>query len=100
MPSSHTTLVSSLFLAVYSQEGFSTSFMIALSFGLVVIRDAVGLRQQTSSHARILNQISAQVNDSHDLANKLSESVGHTSLEVLAGFIVAFASVQVVFNFL
>lgn len=58
MPSAHTALVVSLCTVLGLSEGINSSaFAVAVVFGLLIIRDAIGLRQYLSQHGRILNML-------------------------------------------
>ena len=77
MPSGHSAFVSSLVVVVAYREGVeSTAFMIAAVIALVVMYDAINLRNEAGKHARIIN---AQHSE------KLEESLGHNHWEVLVG---------------
>lgn len=88
MPSSHATGASSLATATGFEYGFdSVYFALAASFAFVVMFDAQGVRRATGKQAHILNKImddiywQGRINE-----NRLRELVGHTPLEVFAGF--------------
>lgn len=77
MPSGHSAFVSSLVVVVAYREGVeSTAFMIAAVIALVVMYDAINLRNEAGKHARIINAQHAE---------KLEESLGHNHWEVLVG---------------
>lgn len=77
MPSGHSAFVSSLVVVVAYREGVeSTAFMIAAVIALVVMYDAINLRNEAGKHARIIN---AQHSEN------LEESLGHNHWEVLVG---------------
>lgn len=100
MPSSHTAFVSSLFLSIYRIEGISSSFLIALVFGLVTLRDAMGIRKAAGTHAQVLNKLIQHIPFSENIEPKeLRELLGHTLIEVIAGFIVAVIGVSIIFRF-
>ena len=77
MPSGHSSFVSSLVVVVAYREGIeSTAFMIAAVIALVVMYDAINLRNEAGKHASAINK--------HHLS-KLEESLGHDHLEVVVG---------------
>jgi len=77
MPSGHSSFVASLVVVVAYREGIeSTAFMIAAVIALVVMYDAVTLRNEAGKHA-------TSINKHHQSA--LEESLGHTEIEVIAG---------------
>ncbi len=77
MPSGHSAFVSSLVVVVAYREGIeSTAFTIAAVLALVVMYDAINLRNEAGKHA-------AKINEHHQA--ELEESLGHNHLEVLVG---------------
>ena len=92
MPSSHSATVCALASATYYECGAGTfEFAIALTFAIVVMYDAMGVRRETGIQAKLLNDIIKTFEDmgrseisAHD---KLKEFVGHTPLQVIAGAI-------------
>lgn len=89
MPSSHTSGASCLATAVGLEYGFnSVHFALAASFALVVMFDAQGVRRATGKQARILNKITEDIYWQGRIdEGKLRELVGHTPVEVIAGFL-------------
>ncbi len=103
MPSSHTATVCSVAVAVSRKTGVSSvEFAIALVLALVVMYDAMGVRRQSGEHAKLLNMIIDELKEDKNLKNekliefttqleqseeekKLTEYIGHTPFEVLAG---------------
>ena len=87
MPSSHSSLVCSLTTAIGLKEGFtSSSFCICVVFSMIVLYDAAGVRQLVGKQAILLNQLLEDLLKKGEFkADKLSELLGHTPLEVLAG---------------
>ena len=91
MPSSHTSTVVSLVIAVGYDGGLNTvQFAIVVIFAIIVIHDAVGVRQETGKQAQILNQImfDTSIFDDLDFEKRLKEYIGHTPFQVLVGAIV------------
>jgi len=90
MPSSHVAGASCLATAIGLECGFdSVYFALAASFAIVVMFDAQGVRRATGRQARILNKITDDIywqGKIHE--GRLRELVGHTPLEVIAGFLV------------
>ena len=86
MPSSHSSLVTSLTTAIAITEGLDSS-IFALSFGLaaIVMYDASGVRLAVGVQARILNQILQDAQNHKFKAEKLKELIGHTPTQVYAG---------------
>lgn len=76
MPSVHSSLVSSLAAQIYLDYNISLPFSITLIFSLIVIYDAMGIRYESSMHAKVLNEY---------LGTNLNEKLGHKPIEVLLG---------------
>jgi acid phosphatase family membrane protein YuiD len=89
MPSSHTCGASCLSTAVGLTYGFdSVYFALAASFALVVMFDAQGVRRATGRQAHILNRIMDDIYWQGKIEEgRLRELIGHTPLEVIAGFV-------------
>lgn len=97
MPSSHTAYVTALTTAVWLREGLdSTAFAISLVLMIVVIRDAIGFRQEIGKNALLTNTLSQQIFGNK--AEALTEQIGHTRAEVLVGFIVGFLLTSILHN--
>ncbi|CAN8304152.1 unnamed protein product [Cochlearia groenlandica] len=88
MPSSHSSTVTALAVAIGLQEGFGGShFAIALILASVVMYDATGVRLHAGRQAEVLNQIVYELPADHPLAESrpLRELLGHTPPQVVAG---------------
>ncbi|KAJ3678132.1 hypothetical protein LUZ60_001935 [Juncus effusus] len=88
MPSSHSSTVTALAMAVGFNEGFGSSFFaLALILASVVMYDAFGVRLHAGKQAEVLNQIVCELPIDHPLADSrpLRELLGHTPNEVFAG---------------
>ena len=85
MPSTHSTIVTTMAVLIGLREGWSSApFGVAVTLGFIVIMDALSLRRQIGSHARALNAL--LVNDpSH---TSMRERMGHHWTEVLGGLLV------------
>ncbi|MEE1050363.1 MAG: divergent PAP2 family protein [Clostridia bacterium] len=88
MPSSHSTLVTSLATCVGIHDGFdSVTFVMCCAFALVVMYDASGIRRAAGQQAKMINMIVDAWNESDPLEKqmRLKEILGHTPVEVCAG---------------
>lgn len=87
MPSSHAALVMSVAVAVGLSEGFSTPlFALGLTFALVTMFDAQGVRRQSGQQAEALNKMLDDIYSQRGIQEEpLKELFGHTPVEVLAG---------------
>lgn len=93
MPSSHSALVTSLAAAIGMRDGVtSSSFALAMVFAAVVMYDAAGIRHAVSIQARLLNKlIDEYVSRGEWNERRLRELLGHTRIEVVAGFFLGLA---------
>jgi acid phosphatase family membrane protein YuiD len=89
MPSSHTATVTTLTLLVAFREGIgSPLFSVCFIFGLYVVFEATGLRQEVGKQARLLNDLVDEMISTHHFdRTRLRELVGHTWGEVGGGFV-------------
>jgi acid phosphatase family membrane protein YuiD len=87
MPSSHAALVMSVAVAVGLSEGFGTPvFALALTFALVTMFDAQGVRRQSGHQAEALNKMLDDIYSQRGIQEApLKELFGHTPVEVIAG---------------
>ncbi len=92
MPSAHSALVCSMFMATAKSQGISSpAFAFAFVLAAIVMYDAMGVRHETEEQAKVLNlMIEDWMEDDEDNATlisgkKLKEKVGHTPFEVLSG---------------
>lgn len=89
MPSSHTALVAALSTRVGMLEGFtSIPFAICAVFSIVVMYDAVNVRQSVGLQAIRINQLLDEFDETKKInQDKLRIILGHTPVEVTAGTI-------------
>ena len=88
MPSSHAAGVTALATAVGLQYGFDSAlFAIASVFALVIMFDAQGVRRSAGQQATILNKMMEDIWKGQLEEKRLIELVGHTPIQVLAGFL-------------
>ena len=90
MPSSHSSLVSTLVIMALRTEGIgSTAFAIAFAFAIIVMYDATGVRRQAGEHAKRINILIEEwmTRNNMKIDNNLKELLGHTPFEVIMGAI-------------
>ena len=89
LPSSHSSLVSSLATVVLKVNGVgSAEFAIAVILAIIVMYDASGIRKAAGEHAKILNEMMEEKEYySSKEYKKLKELLGHTKLEVFIGLL-------------
>ena len=90
MPSSHSAAVCALATGAALKYGFSSGyFAIAAILAVIVMRDAMGMRNEVGKHAKTLNAIINELfkSEKHpeDYEKTHKELVGHTPLQVYAG---------------
>lgn len=92
MPSGHTATVVSLTTIILLKLGFnSPEFALALVFMMIVITDAIGLRNYLGQHGKTLNVLVKDLKEDDFLDNsypKQLEKIGHTPLQVIIGALV------------
>jgi len=88
MPSSHAAGASALATSVGLEYGFNSPlFAVAAAFAMVTMFDAQGVRRATGYQATILNKMMDDIYWKGQIEEqRLKELVGHTPVEVLAGF--------------
>lgn len=92
MPSGHTATVVSLSTIIGLRDGlFSATFSLAFVFMMIVITDAIGLRNYLGLHGKTLNILVKDLEDDDFLDKsypKQLERIGHTPLQVLIGALI------------
>ena len=91
MPSSHSSMATSLLTMVFFVRGFaSVEFALAAVFWFVTTYDAGGVRYAVGEQAKIINQII--INDERVEREKLfKELMGHTKTEIFFGCLLGLA---------
>jgi acid phosphatase family membrane protein YuiD len=92
MPSSHSALVTAIATAIGFEHGIATPlFSLALFYGLLVIRDALGVRRAAGMQAQALNKLGSELKKSHEVDfTPIEEVHGHTPSEVSVGILLGF----------
>ncbi len=89
MPSGHSAIVASLAAITGLELGIASPlFAISFIFALIVIRDALGIRQYLGQHGKVLNILVKDLRDDQVLDEKyphLLEKIGHTPAQVTVG---------------
>ncbi len=98
MPSAHSATVCAMAIATGRCMGFDSAvFAVACVVAIITMHDAMGVRYETGEQAKVLNQM---IDNWIELSEKnvpflqnmhLKEMVGHTPLQVTAGFLVGAA---------
>lgn len=100
MPSSHSATVCALCTATAIEYGAgSFEFAMAAIFALVVMYDAIGVRQETGKQAKVLNdmiELFTHMGKDLDIEKQLKEFIGHTPLQVVCGAILGIVTALVI----
>lgn len=103
-PSSHSGLCVSLCITLgmfqwHDLDGkLDWSFAVAVIISVIVVHDAMGVRLEASKHAKILNNLAADMPEEEKQKlgfgkkGRLKEMLGHKGLEVLGGIIIGIVS--------
>jgi len=93
MPSAHSATVCAMVIATARCEGIDSAiFAVASVVAIITMHDAMGVRHETGEQAKVLNQmidqwIEVSEKNAPFLQNMhLKEMVGHTPLQVVAGW--------------
>lgn len=94
-PSSHTSTVVALTLAVGISEGFdSTIFAVTTIFSFIVLYDAVNVRYYAGKNIQLTKQLISDLAEMGKLKlddpiyfEKMKEVLGHRFVEVVGGFV-------------
>lgn len=96
MPSSHSATVCALSTATALQYGAASfEFAIAAIFSMVVMYDAIGVRQESGKQAVVLNdmiELFSHMGKDLAIETQLKEFIGHTPLQVLIGGLLGIAT--------
>jgi acid phosphatase family membrane protein YuiD len=93
MPSSHTAMVVSLCTNIFLTEGpLSLAFAISLTFSLIIMHDAMGIRQAAGKQAKVINELSHLIAKIHEegefTPENLKTMLGHSFVQVVGGIVV------------
>lgn len=92
-PSSHSSGVSALSMAIGLKEGFDSSlFAICFAIMIIVIYDAFNVRWYAGRNIKLTKQIAEDlkgyIDETDPIYNeKLKDVLGHTKLEIISGYI-------------
>ncbi|MBR5721595.1 MAG: divergent PAP2 family protein [Clostridia bacterium] len=91
MPSSHSSLVTSLLTMVYITCGVSSpEFAIAAVFWFITTYDAANVRYAVGEQAKIINQI-IMIDERVEREKLFKELMGHTKTEIFFGCLLGLA---------
>jgi uncharacterized protein len=84
MPSGHTAVTVALTICIAFETGPSLLFITSFIFTMIIIRDSYGVRKSVSDQANIINALLSEMK----IHKKVKIVLGHTPLQVAAGFVV------------
>ena len=79
MPSSHSSFVSALSVAIFLTNGLSPISLVTLAISSIIIRDSFGIRLEVGKQKRILEKL-----DPKDSRKEKLKREGHTIAQVIA----------------
>ena len=86
MPSSHSSFVSTLAISVGLVEGWTSSvFLVSLSFAIIVIRDAFGVRRTVD---KLIVHVNSIIKKKKLGLLDIKGIAGHTPVQVMVGVII------------
>ena len=92
MPSSHASLVTALATSIGFRYGANNPmFILSLFYGILIIRDALGVRRAAGLQAQALNRLGIELQRQHGIDfEPVKEVHGHTTSEVSVGVLLGF----------
>jgi len=92
MPSSHAAAAVALTTSLWKDFGIHDPLVaVTLTFTLIVLYDAAGVRWETGRQAQIINKIIDELMQTKQITNeRLKELLGHTPLQVVVGSLLGF----------
>ena len=93
MPSTHATIIGSSLTGIFLVQGLSMLFVLACAVGIIVIRDAFGVRYAVGENAKVLKE-----NSRGSLKKRVIIDEGHTPRQIIVGFVMG-ACVAALFIF-
>lgn len=91
MPSSHSSVVTSVCVKTFQLCGYSSpEFALSVVFALIVMYDASGVRRAAGEQAKVLNTMIEQWQDPDLFGKQLEEFLGHSPFQVFAGAALGF----------
>ncbi len=92
MPSSHSSLVTGLATAIGVAYGVKSAvFTVSLFYGVLIIRDAMGVRRSSGLQAQKINAMGRELHERFGMEfEPVKEVSGHTPSEVFVGVLLGF----------
>ena len=91
MPSAHTAFVTALTVSIGFHNGLNSElFALSFVFSMIIIYDSIRLRGAVQSHSRLLAKLCSLLPEKEQI--HISQFIGHTIPEVIAGALVGFTA--------
>ena len=92
MPSSHSSVAAAIATSIGFTEGVNSSlFAAVLFYGVLTVRDALGVRRSAGTQAQTLNKLGKEMQEKYGIQFKpVKEINGHTPSEVTVGMLLGF----------
>ena len=104
MPSSHTAIIVGLLTIVGLKNGLNSPlFALNFVFALIVVTDAIGLRNYLGAHGKTLNILVKDLKEDEFLDRnypKQLEHIGHTPMQILVGAIIGIVTSLIIWYLL
>lgn len=104
MPSSHTAIIVGLLTIVGLENGLNSPlFALNFVFALIVVTDAIGLRNYLGAHGKTLNILVKDLKEDEFLDRnypKQLEHIGHTPMQILVGAIIGIVTSLIIWYLL
>ncbi|MCF7927638.1 MAG: divergent PAP2 family protein [Spirochaetales bacterium] len=99
MPSSHSALVTGIATSLGLGLGVDHPlFIVMVFYGLLIVRDSLGVRRAAGAQARSLNQLGRRLQKDFNIEwEPVKEVHGHNAMEVLVGIGLGFATALAVY---
>ena len=100
MPSGHSAAVTALAASSGLHYGLgSFQFAVTSILAIIVMHDAMGVRQESGKHTKIINELMEWLDPESPLQpeEKLKELLGHTPLQVACGMLVGLCAARLIF---
>ena len=85
----HSAMVGSLTAIIWLNQGFSPLFFVVMTFSLIILRDAMGVRRSVGEGGKLIEKL---IKREKIKVDKFHYSLGHNPKEVLVGLLIGFGA--------
>ena len=82
MPSTHSTIVSATLTGIFLTQGLSMLFVLASAVGVIILRDAFGVRYAVGENAKVLRELA-----DGELERRVIIDEGHKPIQIFVGLV-------------